>query len=346
MYSNEVTVNITITPINDAPIANADAISVTNGGIVTALVGNNTSVLANDTDAENNSLTAVLVSNVTNGTLTLNSNGTFAYVHNGTNTNLDSFTYKAFDGIAYSNLVTVNITILPFTLASNNFIIESKSETCVNKNNGEIIINAQSSYNYVAKINGTSYPFVNNSLTISNLAPAIYSVCITIADKSFEQCFSITIGKGGTISGKSSLSSNKLSVEIVQGTAPFEIIVNGVSQFETAASSFTVDVKQGDLLEVKTAIPCEGIYAKNVTDLISELIVYPNPTYAWVEISIPTTKKEVNIELYASSGKLISTDSYELVNQKTQINLEKLSSGIYLAKIYLDSPVSVIIIKQ
>ncbi|MES2240985.1 MAG: Ig-like domain-containing protein, partial [Bacteroidota bacterium] len=109
--SNTVTVSISITPVNDAPVAITDAITVAGGGTATTLTGGATSVLANDTDAENNSLTAVLVTGPTNGSLTLNANGTFSYVHNGSATTSDSFTYKANDGTTNSNTVTVNITI-------------------------------------------------------------------------------------------------------------------------------------------------------------------------------------------------------------------------------------------
>ena len=39
-------------------------------------------VLVNDTDAEGGALTAVLGTTTTNGTLTLNADGSFTYVHN------------------------------------------------------------------------------------------------------------------------------------------------------------------------------------------------------------------------------------------------------------------------
>ncbi len=90
---NTVTVSITISPVNDAPVAVADAINVTEGGTATSLVSTDNSVLDNDTDAEGNSLTAILVTDVSNGTLTLNSDGTFSYTHNGTETTTDSFTH-------------------------------------------------------------------------------------------------------------------------------------------------------------------------------------------------------------------------------------------------------------
>lgn len=97
--------------INDAPIAVADQMTVVQGGTATTLVGGSTSVLSNDTDAESNTLTAVEVTGPTNGILILNSNGTFSYVHNGSESISDSFTYKANDGNTDSNAVTVSIII-------------------------------------------------------------------------------------------------------------------------------------------------------------------------------------------------------------------------------------------
>ena len=111
--SNIATVTITITPINDAPIANDDEVVVEEGGTISMLSNNQTSVLNNDTDAENDILSAVLVSPPTNGTLILNTDGTFTYSHNGSETITDSFTYKANDGLLDSNITTVNITINP-----------------------------------------------------------------------------------------------------------------------------------------------------------------------------------------------------------------------------------------
>ncbi|RDV24435.1 tandem-95 repeat protein, partial [Alteromonas aestuariivivens] len=104
--SNTVTVSISITADNDAPVAVADSYSVTEGGTL-----NGTSVLSNDTDAESDSLTAVQVSSPANGSLTLNSDGTFTYVHDGGETTSDSFTYQANDGSSNSNTVTVSISI-------------------------------------------------------------------------------------------------------------------------------------------------------------------------------------------------------------------------------------------
>jgi VCBS repeat-containing protein len=110
---NIVTVNIGVTPVNDAPVAVADSISVLEGGTATVLVSGATSVLANDSDAENSTLSAILVSGPAHGTLTLNANGTFSYTHDGSETTTDSFTYRANDGTVNGNIVTVNIGVTP-----------------------------------------------------------------------------------------------------------------------------------------------------------------------------------------------------------------------------------------
>ena len=111
--SADATVTITINPVNDALIALDDSAIVDEGGTVTILDSTATSVLANDTDAENDTLTAILVAAPANGVVTLNPDGTFSYTHNGTETTSDSFTYRANDGSLDSGDATVTITINP-----------------------------------------------------------------------------------------------------------------------------------------------------------------------------------------------------------------------------------------
>src|SRR2546428_366800 len=79
------------------------------------------SVLANDTDAEANTLTAAKLSDPAHGSVTLNADGTFSYSHDGSETASDSFTYKACDNGTTngspdgkcSGTATVSITVTP-----------------------------------------------------------------------------------------------------------------------------------------------------------------------------------------------------------------------------------------
>ncbi len=47
-----MTVALTITPVNDAPVAAADSVTVAEGGTVSVLESTETSVLVNDSDAD------------------------------------------------------------------------------------------------------------------------------------------------------------------------------------------------------------------------------------------------------------------------------------------------------
>jgi hypothetical protein len=70
-------------------------------------------VLANDSDVDGDTLSAVLVTGPSHGTLTLNSDGSLVYMPALNFNGIDSFTYRASDGQAQSGVATVTITVLP-----------------------------------------------------------------------------------------------------------------------------------------------------------------------------------------------------------------------------------------
>ena len=83
---------ITVTAVNDAPVADNDTYTTTED---TPLTGN---VLANDTDVDGDPLTATSSLAPSHGTLTLNADGTFTYTPTAHYNGTDSFTYTANDG--------------------------------------------------------------------------------------------------------------------------------------------------------------------------------------------------------------------------------------------------------
>ena len=71
-------------------------------------------MLANDTDVDGDTLTAVLVSGPAQGAVTLGSNGGYTWAPHANFNGKDSFTYRARDASgAVSNLATATITVTP-----------------------------------------------------------------------------------------------------------------------------------------------------------------------------------------------------------------------------------------
>jgi len=115
LQSAVTTVTLTVTAVNDAPVAVNDSYSTPQG---TPLNVSAPGVLVNDSDVDSPTLTAVLVTGPTKGTLTLNANGSFTYTPNAGYSGGDSFTYKANDGKADSNVATVSISVVSATAAT------------------------------------------------------------------------------------------------------------------------------------------------------------------------------------------------------------------------------------
>ena len=106
--SDIATVTLTVNAVNDAPVANPDSFSVDEDNTLTVSAP---AVLGNDTDVDDSTLTAILVSSTTNGTLMFNSDGSFTYTPNLNFNGTDSFTYKANDGDVDSDITTVTLTV-------------------------------------------------------------------------------------------------------------------------------------------------------------------------------------------------------------------------------------------
>ncbi|MCB9775997.1 MAG: DUF4347 domain-containing protein [Nitrospiraceae bacterium] len=111
LISNTVTVDVTVTPVNDPPTAIADSFTVNEGSTNTLNLSNN------DTDPDDAlDLTSItIVSGPANGTITsINPDGTVDYTHNGSETLSDSFTYTIRDvSGATSNPIRVDVTVTP-----------------------------------------------------------------------------------------------------------------------------------------------------------------------------------------------------------------------------------------
>ena len=100
-------VNVTVTSVNDAPVAVDDTRSTAQN---TALTVTSAALVSNDTDAESNTLTVTAVSNAVNGVVTLVS-GTVTFTPTTNFTGAASFDYTVSDGNGGTDVGRVNINV-------------------------------------------------------------------------------------------------------------------------------------------------------------------------------------------------------------------------------------------
>ena len=106
-------VTVTIADVNDPPVAVLDSYTLIEGGILDTKIDGLDSVLLNDTDVEGNDLEAILTTEPANAiSFVLGSDGHFRYIHDGSETTIDSFFYFPSDGKG-TEPVQVTITIIP-----------------------------------------------------------------------------------------------------------------------------------------------------------------------------------------------------------------------------------------
>lgn len=192
--------------MNNPPMAGNDSYSILHDHqlSVSSIAG----VLANDTDMDLDTLTAILVSNPSHGALTLNSNGSFTYTPATGFAGSDSFTYKANDGTADSNTATVSITVNNNAPSAGNVWYSSQHDRVLNvsapgvlalaidtdgdpltavlatnPSHGSVTLNSNGSFSYTPTagyVGGDSFTFyANDGVTNSSAATATITVTNT-----------------------------------------------------------------------------------------------------------------------------------------------------------------------
>ncbi|WP_303318311.1 T9SS type A sorting domain-containing protein [Flavivirga abyssicola] len=230
-------------------------------------------------------------------------------------------------------------------VGDDSYTIKSTGETCPDKDNGQIKIAAKNTGNYIANFNGGADLNFTDEWTIEDIVPGVYDLCITNTDTNVEQCFGLEIEEGVIVAGKTaSVKSGKIDINITEGTAPFDVLINGEEVLRTSSKSFSVAAKYGDFIEVKTSVECEGTLTKTMDGIVT---ASPNPTSGNFEIELSMPLKDVTVELYNVYSQLISTKIYKVNNGKVQLDINNKPSGIYFAIVQLNKKPKVLkIIKK
>ncbi|SNR39369.1 Por secretion system C-terminal sorting domain-containing protein [Lutibacter flavus] len=215
-------------------------------------------------------------------------------------------------------------------LPSDNFKLEVTGETCPDKNNGQISFSSETAYNYLITVDGLNYSLTNSTFNLLDLSPGDYEMCVTLENQNYEQCYNFDILEGVLVSGKASISSKSVIVELDKGTPPYTVYLNGLEKLQTLNSIFEIAIKPGDIVEVKTSIACEGVFSKEIA-AEAAISVYPNPINNIVNFKFPNDVDKIEISIYNLLGNTIYQGQILKNNPTTDISF--LSKGFYLMQV-------------
>lgn len=251
------TSTISITAVNDLPVSVADSYSTNED---TTLNVATPGVLTNDSDPDNVNITAVLVSDVSHGTLTLNSNGSFSYAPVANYNGIDSFTYKVNDGTADSAAATVSITITPVNdspvAVANSYT--TNEDTVQNIDNSSLLANDTDIDGDTLTIQSVSNP-IHGTVELDNFDPNGKKVIFTpTANFNGVANFDYTITDG--------ILTSTTTVTITYNPvndAPILATIGNKSIDEFATLTTTVsatDVDNADLTYTTSALPTNATF--------------------------------------------------------------------------------------
>ena len=227
------------------------------------------------------------------------------------------------------------------------FQLSTRSETCIGKSNGILKVVAPEAGAYSLELAGEVTNF-GQELQLENLAPGTHEVCIqAVGDANSRQCFSFVIEAGQDFKAESFVNGNTLSVKVRQGSAPYKASINGKPAGTFHSSDFELAVKHGDLLEISSALVCEGklelaVSLENIPQLRR------NPVEVTAEVLLPYEfSGPVAVKIYNASGQLLETQHLRPENAlNLNINTLSLPPGIYYLQLQLEKVYGLKMIKR
>jgi hypothetical protein len=93
-------------------------------------------------------------------------------------------------------------------------------------------------------------------------------------------------------------------------------------------------------------IDASSLSINSILEEIEAIKAFPNPTSGNFKIKMPIDVNDVLVHIYSKDGKLISNNKHNVINRQIELSLKKEASGVYLAKIFLDKPIFVKVIKE
>ena len=133
-----------------------------------------------------------------------------------------------------------------------------------------------------------------------------------------------------SVYSKISIDGKQLVLDL-EGSDLYTIELNGLVQ-QTSKSEVTLDLKNGtNIIKVYTNIPCQGVYEEELF-VADRAILHPNPVVNEATLFFGAMVERVTIRIYTVQGVLVQSFDYLVEGRETQLDLNGLSSGIYILK--------------
>ena len=230
-------------------------------------------------------------------------------------------------------------------LSRDNYSIESRGLSCMDSNDGSIRIEVVKRNSYDISIRGTNSNFYesflledknNWVLDIANLKADEYNIDIGVAGISsdiYQETFKVRLAEPEPIEATATLLNGDglINLEMIAGTAPFTILINDNKIGETDDSTYSLHVQHGDVLQVSTAISCEGIFSETIY-IFDDVILYPNPVEGTLNITLPLEYSTLKnrVEIYSSVGFLLLSKEFPQDTNTISIDVQSLPPGLYI----------------
>lgn len=231
-------------------------------------------------------------------------------------------------------------------LAADNFRLTTKNETCAGKNNGQFVINVIEEHNYIVTLNDEEHEF-NMGMSFEALSPGVYIACIQVKNEpQTKQCFEFEIKSGETFVAENRIQNKTMFIDVIKGTAPFQVKINGIASRIFHTSNFKIPVEDGDIVEVSSSTQCEGKI--NMLANINSLRLSSNPVDEFAEIILPQTAlNSIDVKVFDSSSQLIISETLiPNLEQKLIVQTSTLPAGIYYLLVQLEKIHSLKLIKR
>ena len=235
------------------------------------------------------------------------------------------------------SFVDLNGCVL-FTLAANNYSVKTVSASCIGSNNGKIEVSAQdTSYTYQVNISGvdTTYSLSadnNHSLIIEDLKVGVYTINFTIdSQEGYIQSFETTITEPAPLQGKAQVDYFSKTAKLkLSGSEVYYIEVNG-QMMASNSNDFSAPLKPGkNIIKVTTPLDCQGVY-EEVLFMSEKLRYFPNPVQNELNITVPGTDSEINIEIFTDGGANLYRGTHSINGSRTiQLPMFRYKSGLYI----------------